>query len=254
MTKELKNIAKKKSKVWNTYLGVKSFSNWTFYKKTHNKQKINFEYKLVDNMRDNLKSFWKYVRLTQKTKENVADLRTCKKGIHAMTSVSKANVLNSFFASIFTEENMNNIPNPEICYVQSELTDLSITPEIVKQKLAKLKENRACGPDLIHQKILIELQAELVLPLVGIFNQSLQDGRLPLVWKQANVCPIFKKGERADPANYRPVSLTSCICKIIESIIRDAIYDHLQVNNILRNEQFGFRSGRSCNLQLLETP
>ena len=50
---------------------------------------------------------------------------------------------------------MNTIPNPEICYIQSELTDLSITPEIVKQKLVKFKENMACGPDLTHPKILI---------------------------------------------------------------------------------------------------
>ena len=118
--------------------------------------------------------------------------------------------------------------------------------------MVKLKKNRACDPDLVHPKILIELQAELVLPLVDIFNQSLQDGRLPLVWKQANVCPISKKGDRADPTNYRPVSLTSCICKILESICY-AIHDHLHVNNILCNEQFGFRSERSCNLQLLET-
>ena len=119
--------------------------------------------------------------------------------------------------------------------------------------MVKLKENRACGPDSIHPKILIELQAELVLPLVDIFNQSLQNGRLSQLWKQANVCPIFRKRNRADPVNYRPVSLKSCICKILESIIRDAIYNHIHVNNILCNEQFGFRSGRSCNLQLLET-
>ena len=97
------------------------------------------------------------------------------------------------------------------------------------------------------------MQAELVLPLIDIFNQSLHDGRLPIVWKQANVCPIFNSDDRADPANYRPISLTSCICKFFESIVRDAIYDHLQVNNILCSEQFGFRSGHSCNLQLIET-
>ena len=107
--------------------------------------------------------------------------------------------------------------------------------------------------DLIHPRILIELQAEPVLPLVDILNQSLQDGRLSLVWKQANVYPIFRKDERVDPYDHRPVSLTSCICIFFEGIIRDAIYDHLHVNNILCNGQFGFRSDRSCNLQLLET-
>ena len=74
-----------------------------------------------------------------------------------------------------------------------------------------------------------------------------------MMWKQTNVCPISKKGDRAYPANYRSVSLTACICKILQSKIRDAIYDHLQVNNILCNEQFGFRPDRSCNFQLLET-
>ena len=102
MTKELKKLAKKKTKVWSTCLGAKSFSNWTLYKKICNSvanavkiAKTNFEYKLVDDLRDNPKAFWKYVRITQKTKENVANLRTCKKGICAMTSMSKANVLNS---------------------------------------------------------------------------------------------------------------------------------------------------------------
>ena len=100
----MKNRVNKKPKVWNTYLGAKSFSNWTFYKKIRNSMtnaakitKINFEYNLVDDLRDNPKAFRKFVRLTQKTKENVADLRTCKMSIYAMTSVSKANVLNRFF-------------------------------------------------------------------------------------------------------------------------------------------------------------
>ena len=108
MTKELKNLVKKKTKVWNTYLGVKSFSNWTFYKKIRNCvtnavkiAMINFEYKLFNDMRDNPKVFWKYVRLTNMTKENVADLRTCKKCIYAKTSVSKANIL-MFFLLAFS--------------------------------------------------------------------------------------------------------------------------------------------------------
>ena len=95
-TKELKNLAKKKAKELNTYLGTKSFYNWTFYEKIRNSAtnavkvaKINFEYKLVEDMRDNPKAFWKYVRSTHRTKENVADLGTCKKGIYVMTCVSK---------------------------------------------------------------------------------------------------------------------------------------------------------------------
>ena len=91
-----------------------------------------------------------------------------------------------------------------------------------------------------------------MLPLVDSPNQSLQDGRLPLVWKQANVCPMFKKGDRADPANNRAVSLASFVLKFFRKH-NDAIYDHLHVNIILCKEQLGIRSGHSCNLQLLET-
>ena len=97
--------------------------------------KNNFEYKLVHDMRDNSKAFWQYVISTQKTNEDVADLRISKKGIYAKTNVSKDNILNSFFASIFTEENMNAFPNPDICNVQSELNDPSITQKIVKKWL-----------------------------------------------------------------------------------------------------------------------
>ena len=63
--------------------------------------------------------------------------------------------------------------------------------------------------------------------------------------------PIYKKGNRGKAANYRPVSLTSQICKVIESIIRDAIVQHLEHNNLIYNSQHGFRSGRSCLSNLL---
>ena len=135
--KIIEEPCKEKTKMWNTYLGAKSFSNLTLYTKICNSvtnavkiAKINLEYKLVDDMRDNLKAFLKYVRLTQKTKENEADLRNCKNGIYAITSVSKAKILNNFFDRIFTEENMNAIPNPDIFCIQNALNCLSITHEI----------------------------------------------------------------------------------------------------------------------------
>ena len=85
-----------------------------------------------------------------------------------------------------------------------------------------------------------------------IFRQSLDEGKLPVDWKSANVTPIYKKGKKSNPLNYRPISLTSVPCKVMEKIIRNKIVDHLESNHLLSKHQHGFRSNRSCLTQLLE--
>ena len=84
-----------------------------------------------------------------------------------------------------------------------------------------------------------------------IFNNSLNKIKLPLVWKSANVSAIFKKGEKKLANNYRPISLTSVVCKIMESIIRDQMIAHMKRNLLFSNKQYGFITGRSTTLQLL---
>ena len=76
-------------------------------------------------------------------------------------------------------------------------------------------------------------------------------GKLPSAWKSAVVKPIFKKGDKHSPGNYRPVSLTSVICKLFEGIVRDTLTNHLSMNNLLSDHQYGFTKVRSCTTQLL---
>ena len=104
----------------------------------------------------------------------------------------------------------------------------------------------------MHNRILKELAEELAQPLADLFNTSMDSGIVPESWKTANVTPIFKKGDKRDPSNYRPVSLTSTIGKIMEKIIRDHINKHMQLNKLYSPHQHGFRKGRSCSTQLLE--
>ena len=85
-----------------------------------------------------------------------------------------------------------------------------------------------------------------------MFRRSLAEGVVPADWKKANVTPIFKKGSKGDPGNYRPVSLTSVACKIMESVLRDAITEHLERNHLISGSQHGFFKGRSCATNLLE--
>ena len=81
----------------------------------------------------------------------------------------------------------------------------------------------------------------------------MSEGCIPSEWKIAEVRPIFKKGDKSNPGNYRPVSLTSVICKLFEKFIKQSLSDHLITNNILSKEQFGFVSGRNTITQLLVT-
>ena len=116
--------------------------------------------------------------------------------------------------------------------------------------LKELKPQKAPGPDCITATIL-KTCAEQVAPLLQrIFHSSLDTGELPLDWQKANVSPIFKTGNKSDPANYRPVSLASILCEMLEHIIHTNIMKHLEKYKVLNDEQHGFRRGRSCETQL----
>ena len=100
--------------------------------------------------------------------------------------------------------------------------------------------------------MLKECSAEIAPVLACIFNRSLAQSRVPDDWLQANVVPIYKKGEKYDPANYRPVSLTCICCKSLEHILVGRVMQHLSDHKILVESQHGFRSGRSCETQLVQ--
>jgi hypothetical protein len=132
------------------------------------------------------------------------------------------------------------------------LGDITITSNKVRKKIQKLRPAAAAGPDGIGPRILQELEQEVVEGLTLIFKKSMSTGAVPADWRCANVTPIFKKGSRSDLGNYRPVSLTSVCCKLLESIIRDGLMSHLERNNLIRPSQHGFLPGRSCSTNLLE--
>jgi len=95
------------------------------------------------------------------------------------------------------------------------------------------------------------MPAEITRPLWMIFRKSLDEGAVPEDWKRANVSPVFKSGCRSGVDNYRPISLTSQICKVFESLLRDEIVKYLESYQLLLDSQHGFRKGRSCMTNLL---
>jgi hypothetical protein len=162
-----------------------------------------------------------------------------------------AEVLNNFFSSVFTREDTKQIPEAGEMETRI-LEDILVTHRAVRNKIKNMKTESSAGPDSIGPKLLQELEKELTPALVTIFNRSIKYGEVPEDWKMANVTPIFKKGSKADPGNYRPVSLTSVCCRVLESVIRDELMSHLLSNNLLNPSQHGFMPGKSCTTNLLE--
>ena len=132
------------------------------------------------------------------------------------------------------------------------MDDILITADGVRQLLAGLQPRKAAGPDGLPPRILSVAAKELAVPLAHLFRLTLDTGELPSEWKMEYVSPIFKKGSRMSPNNYRPVSLTCVICKVMEKLVRKALTVHLEQNDIVTREQHGFVSGRLCITQLLE--
>ena len=123
--------------------------------------------------------------------------------------------------------------------------------DAIVKKIMKLRSSSAPGPDGITPRILQNVADIVAKPLALLFAASLAEGRVPDDWRHANVTPVFKKGAKSSVGNYRPISLTSIICKIFESILRDGITAHLATNNVIKASQHGFMSKRSCLSNLL---
>jgi hypothetical protein len=161
-----------------------------------------------------------------------------------------AGLLNEFFSSVFTRED-GAVPDAADMDTDN-LENISFTAWKVRKKIQKLRPAAAAGPDEIGPRLLQELEQEVAEGLTLIYRKSMESGTVPMDWRCANVTPIFKKGARSEPGNYRPVSLTSVCCKIMESVIRDGMMEHLERNKLIGNSQHGFLPGKSCSTNLLE--
>ena len=118
--------------------------------------------------------------------------------------------------------------------------------------LQALNISKAAGPDGIRPRVLKELSSELAPIFTLLFQASIHQQSLPDIWKHANVNPIYRKGDKTNPSNYRPVSLACISCKLLEHIICSSLMQHLTRHNILYPLQHGFRERRSCESQLIE--
>ena len=150
---------------------------------------------------------------------------------------------------------MANNPNKFWSYIKSKRCDnTGVASLLHSDNISKTRLlNEQFSSVHIPTRLLKEGATELSPIFTLLFNLTIHQGQIPTPWKQAHVAPVHKKNNRHDPANYRPISLTSVTCKLIEHIIYSQIINHLDSNGILTDRQFGFRKRRSCETQLLIT-
>ncbi|GAB0189207.1 mitochondrial enolase superfamily member 1 [Grus japonensis] len=257
MSKELLEKLKGKKEVYSMW--KKGMATWEEYRNvvrmcrdaTRN-AKAQLELKLAGEVKDNKKEFFKYISSQRKTRENV-DPPVNEVGALVMGHTEKAELLNAAFASVFTAKvSPQETQTLEAGEKVLRKEDLPLVEEDqVREHLGKLDIHKSMGPDGMHPRVLTELADVIARLLSIIFERSWRTGEVPEDWRKANVTPVFKKGKKEDPGNYRPVSLTSIPGKMMEQLILGVINKHVEEKKVIGSGQHGFTKGKSCLTNLI---
>lgn len=266
---ELRKWCRKRDRLKAIATISKKPTDWRKYKDTRNKVNNmkkyakdrfynNLELTLTDNYDSNRRNFWKLTRYFIKSNSSsvlIPPLCTVSDDnipiLHS-TDKEKADCLNDYFTSISTVCDDNVVLPVFQKITDNSLSNFDISENEVKDIINSLNINKASGPDLINHKMLKYVSNSVSKPLTIIFNRSLREKIFPDTWKRNMVVPIFKKGERSDPSNYRPVSLCSPLGKIMERIVFKNLFNYLYTNDLLYKYQSGFIPGHSTTFQLVD--
>ena len=261
---EIRRYSRKRDRQKQKAVRTSTQSDWTKYKtlrnkvnnlKRHAKESFNnnLELSLLTNLSNKKKEFWKIVKHfdSVSTIPPLCTFNTSGSSVWHVSDDEKADSLNSFFASGFSLDD-SHADLPTFTELTDKILDnIEITEEEIKDVIENLDPNKASGPDLISNRIIKNIARAIYKPLCIIFNCSLREGIFPDIWKLGNLVPLFKKGDRSIPTNYRPVSLLSNLGKIQERIVFKHMYNHLYSNNLLYKYQSGFRPGHSTTFHSL---
>ncbi|XP_065664655.1 uncharacterized protein LOC136086290 [Hydra vulgaris] len=227
--------------------------NRKFVKKLSHSSLKSFEIALANDKR-NPKRLFSYINSKRSVTNQISSMRiTSSSEIISSEKITIANSLNNQFQSVFSKEpSNNNLPRFDR-RTNTTLSSKSFDTLATLMELSALDISKSLGVDNVSPHILRFYSTSMSSPLTLIFQKSFDNGEIPSSWFKANVTPLFKKGSRIDHSNYRPISLTSIPCKIMEKLVMKATMQHLKSNNLLSNSQHGFLEKKVCITNLLET-
>ena len=245
INKEQKAAIKRKHRLWNR-LKETGFTNKeleTKYKNQSNQVKVIsrtveqvHQRNVARAAKNNPKKFWNFVRSKTTTQSTIGDLKTKNNEgelIKVVDDTAKATALSGYFSSVFTRERDLSEDTTTVTENVTRMEVLKVHASDIAKKLEKIRTDKSPGPDQIYPRVLYEIREEIAKPLEILFNKSLEEGSLPKDWISADIAVIYKKDPKWDVSNYRPVSLTCIVCKILESFVRDAIMEHFTKTNYL---------------------
>lgn len=249
-----RKACKKQRKLYNKAKITQDWEAWEQYQLTRKSNKKLFRKLKRDYMLNtiyqpmssgNNKAFYSYLRKSKSESTNMISKLLDQSGQVVTSRKEIANTLNLYFQSVFTSKTPPSGTLEE--HLPTDAPEL-ITVNGVLKLLKDLKKGKAPGPDQITRNDLcLDINATASI-LCTIFNYSVAIGCIPNDWRDANITPIFKSGDRLLASNYRPISLTCICCKLLEHIINHWIRPHL--DSILSVDQHGFRRHMSCTTQL----
>ena len=216
--------------VWNKY---KLFRNKVNNQKKHAKELFynNLDIIVSDFQNNDKRKFWKVIRHFVKNNKPTSCIpplcSTLSNGDNQwhFNDQDKANCLNDYFASISTVNDAETQLPPFTKLTDNSLTQIICTELEIENIIEVLNPNKASGDDGISHKMLKSVSKTVSKPLCILMNRSFHEGIFPDIWKLANVIPIFKKGDKSEPTNYRPVALLSCIGKLQKRIVFKNMYN-----------------------------
>ncbi len=175
------------------------------------------------------------------------------RGNIVVDDASKANVFNQLFVNNATiDDTGKELPVVDIPLDIPTIEHIDITLTDVRDQLSTLNPSKSYGPDGVGPRLLKELKQVVAPPLLHLFKESMRQRKVPGTWKQANVVPLYKKGDKSDPNNYRPVSLLNTTSKLMEKVVFKYLFNFFRDNFLLSLWQSGFMPGCSTICQLTE--